>query len=131
MSILNESNRPQLLARLGDVTADSTFLVLYAQKKLVIVGAAIVAHVDVAAGSGANNVAFKLIDRAADGDETDVAAAVNNDGVAVDKGEILALNVPEDYSLDEGHSLILSADVTGAGAFSPCALALDYLVVGS
>ena len=131
MSINNASNRPQLLQNVGNVNADSTFLVLYAQKTLIIREAAIVAHAAVAQGVQANHVAFKLINRDADGAETDVGAAVTNVNVAVGKGGALALNVPDDYRLERGHSLVLSADVSGTGTFNPCAVAVDYQVAGS
>ena len=131
MSIVNQSNRPQLLQRLGNITADGTFLLLYAHKAIVIREASIVAHVAVAEGVQANHVAFKLVNRAADGTETDVGAAVTNVNAAVAKGGALTLTVPDDYELERGHSLVLSADVNGTGAFSPCACAVDYEVRGN
>ena len=131
MSVENSSNRPQSLQRLGDVTADATFLVLHAHKNLVIRKASLIAHVAVPAGTQADHIDFKLIDRAEDGTEKDVGAAVTTEEVGVAKGAALALTVPEDFVLETGHSLVLDAAVTGNGAFSPCALSIDVQVQGS
>ena len=131
MSIANFGNRPQLLRSLGNITADATFLVLHAHKQLVIRKASIVGNVAVAAGVQANHVAFKLIERTPAGAETDVGAAVTNVGVAVGKGATLDLTVPEDFKLEAGNSLVLSADVMGTGAFSQCHVSIDYQVQGS
>ena len=60
-----------------------------------------------------------------------MGTVVSTEGQGVAKGASLELTVPDEYELDEGHSLVLSADVTGNGTFNPCFLSLDIQVRGS
>lgn len=128
MGAFNELNRPQHCASLGSIAATTTLLLFHATKKVVVRQADLVA-VAAIAGSSTNNYSFQVKKLDSAGTETDIGSAVTT-VAGVSKGAVLNLPGLEDYTLDTGESLIVTATLTGTLTISGF-LAMDYEVIGN
>ena len=83
MSVLNEDNRHDVTVNVGDIDATSETVVFHAFKKIMIRAAAIVLNIAHAGGSASNNNQLRLINRDADGADTNVGAQVTTEGTCL------------------------------------------------
>ena len=129
MAISNENNRPQIAHRMPAISATGKYALVFADKDLLIHQAGIVLNVAIAA-DGSNNVDLQLVDRDEENNETAIGVAVSTSAGA-SAGARVAINVPEQYRLRVGHTLLLSATVTGTGSIDASLFSLDYEIKGN